>query len=102
MKGQKKIRLKLHNFYNRWFLVNHIVKNGFTLEMRTIYEEVNASETFWPRQEGNDGFVAEAPAGHGAISQGTICWGPFLQCKRSLLCFISFIYPSGAKMGKQD
>lgn len=46
MKGQKKIRLKLHNFYNRWFLVNHIVKNGFTLEMRTIYEEVNASETF--------------------------------------------------------
>lgn len=25
-------------------------KNVFTLEMRTFFEEVNVTETFWPRQ----------------------------------------------------
>lgn len=41
-------------FHNRGaaalFLVSPVCRSGSTLEMRTMWEEVNVSETFWPRQ----------------------------------------------------
>lgn len=60
--------------------------------MRTIYEEVNAGETFWPRQEGNDRFGAEVVQGTVPSAKQPSAEALFSeQCKRSLLYFISFI-----------